>query len=253
MPRLVFLGSGSIIPSKTRFSSGILVQTGKSENILMDIGPGVIEKLRRLSLDVTTISHVLVTHLHVDHVCDLIPLLKILSLLGGHVEIYGPPGISVFLDLLTSDQRLFGYLSDLRCRSVMEVRELWRDSVELKPGIAIRTTPVNHFHGIAFRLELEEVSITYSGDSAPDPRLIDLARGTDVLIHECSFPASKLKGKHTSAEDLLRLASEIKPKILILTHLYPEMEEALPSYLQIFSEKLACRIYAPKDLDVIDV
>ncbi|HDD66841.1 MAG TPA: MBL fold metallo-hydrolase, partial [Nitrososphaeria archaeon] len=63
MPRLVFLGSGSIIPSKTRFSSGILVQTGRSENILMDIGPGVIEKLRRLNLNVTTISYVLVTHL----------------------------------------------------------------------------------------------------------------------------------------------------------------------------------------------
>lgn len=254
MPKLLFLGAGSIIPTESRFSSGILLEADEELRILLDIGPGIIEKLRKVGIDLRSIQAVLITHLHLDHVSDLLPLLKIRALIGGgRLKIIGPKGIKEWLSLMIADQRLFGYLSKLGCHKLIDVHELWDDSMELELGMRVSSKPVKHFNGIAYRIDLEDVSITYSGDAVPDPRLIELARGSKVLIHECSFPAEKLKGKHTSAEDLLRIVAEIRPKILIAIHLYPEMEEDLPRLYQLLSKTFQGEFYVPKDLDVIEV
>ncbi len=218
------------------------------------MGPGVIEKLRRVEIDPGSIDVILVTHLHLDHVSDLLPFLKLKALADRRpFKIFGPPGTGRMLDLLISDRRLFGYLLDLGCSDLMDVHEVWDDVLELEPNILLKSKPVDHFNGIAYRIDLPSISITYSGDTVPDPRLIELARGTNVLIHECSFPADKLKGKHTSAEDLLRIAAEVNPEILILTHIYPEMEEELQNCVEKLRESFGGRVCAPKDLDVIEV
>lgn len=220
----------------------------------MDIGPGVIEKLRRVGVDPESISVVAISHLHVDHVSDLLPLIKLRALGSrGRLRIFGPPGTGKWLDLLISDRRLFGYLSDLGCHEFIDLHEVWDGLVKLEPGIVLRSKPVEHFNGVAYRVDLASGSITYSGDAMPDPRLIELARGTRVLIHECSFPADKLKGKHTSTEDLRRIVAEVDPEILIVTHIYPEMEEVLQEFVKELSKEFNGLIYAPKDLDVVEV
>ncbi|MEM4648474.1 MAG: MBL fold metallo-hydrolase [Nitrososphaerota archaeon] len=254
MPRLTFLGTGSIIPTSQRFSSGILLEVDDGPRILLDIGPGILEKLRRASVDPGSINIILVTHLHLDHVSDLLPFIKLRALCCRKpFRVFGPPGIARMLNLMISDRDLFGYLSDLGCHDLLDIHEIWDDMVELEPGISLRSKPVEHFNGVAYRIDLPSASITYSGDAVPDPRLVELARGTRVLIHECSFPADKLKGKHTSAEDLLRIAIEVNPEILILTHLYPEMEEELQGYIEKLGERFGGRVYAPRDLDAIEV
>lgn len=248
------MGTGSIIPTGQRFSSGILLEVDDEPRILLDVGPGVIEKLRRAGVDPRSISIILVTHLHLDHVSDLLPFIKLRALCGRKpFKLFGPPGIGRLLNLLISDQGPFSYLSDLGCRDLVDVHEIWDDTVELEPGISLRSKPVEHFEGIAYRIDIPSTSITYSGDTVPDARLMELAHGTRILIHECSFPAGKLKGKHTSAEDLMRIAVKINPEILILTHLYPEMEEELQSYIKKLEELFGGRIYVPRDLDIIEV
>jgi ribonuclease Z len=232
----------------------MLLEANNGLRILLDMGPGVLEKLRRIGVDPGSISIILITHLHLDHVSDLLPFIKLKALSGRRLfRVFGPRGIGEMLDLLVSDRRLFGYLSDLGCRDIVEIHEVWDDVLELEPGIILRSKPVEHFNGVAYRIDLPSTSITYSGDTAPDPRLIELARGTSILIHECSFPADRLKGKHTSAEDLMRIASEVVPRILVLTHIYPEMEERLQEYLERFGKKLGMVVYAPRDLDTIEV
>jgi len=106
---------------------------------------------------------------------------------------------------------------------------------------------------VAYRLELEGHSIVYSGDTAPDPKLLELARGCDILIHECSFPAERLLGKHTSDKDLIRIAAEVNPKILIVVHLYPEMESRVRELVNGLRKVFDGEVYVPKDLDVIEV
>lgn len=252
MLRLTILGSGSIIPTPSRFSSGILVDSEKLGKFLLDIGPGTIEKLRRINVNPNDIKAVLITHLHIDHVGDLLPLIKIRAYGGGRLRIYGPTGLREFLDLLLRDHRLFGYLSMLGCVDLIDVREFWRGSVQLDQ-MKLHFTNVEHFNGIAYRIELEGRSIVYSGDTILDMNLVRLARGCDVLIHECSFPAKKLLGKHTSDEDLMRIVAEINPRILIVVHLYPEMEEKVEELINGLRKVFSGEVYVPRDLDVIEV
>jgi len=222
---------------------------------LLDIGPGVLEKLRKIKSDPIDIKAVFVSHLHVDHVLDLLALLKIRAYPPRRkLLIYGPRGIRDWIDLMTTDRRLFGYLSDLRCREILEIHECWEGFRKLEAGLALRTVPVNHFRGIAYRLEFPDgVSVTYSGDTAPDFRLIELSRGSTVLIHECSFPADSLRGKHTSDKDLVEIVKKAQPKILIVVHLYPEMENRISELLSKLRSAFAGEVYVPKDLDEIEV
>ncbi len=252
--KLIILGAGSIIPTPSRFSSGILVDSEEAGKLLLDIGPGTIEKLRRINVNPNEIKAILITHLHIDHVADLLPLIKIRAYdkEKSRLKVYGPKGLRQFLDLLLRDHRLFGYLSRLGCIDLIDIREFWRGSTDLN-NVKIYFTNVEHFNGVAYRLELEGRSIVYSGDTGPDPNLIELARGCDVLIHECSFPAEKLLGKHTSDRDLIRITEEIGPKILIVVHLYPEMEEKVRELVDGLREVFDGEIYVPKDLDVVEV
>jgi len=222
--------------------------------LLLDVGPGTIEKLRRVNVNPNDIRIILITHLHIDHVADLLPLIKIraYSERRDKLKIYGPRGLRRFLDLLLRDHRLFGYLSRLGCINLIDVREVWEGSTQLH-NMQLHFTNVEHFNGVAYRLELEGHSIVYSGDTAPDPKLLELARGCDILIHECSFPAEKLLGKHTSDKDLIRIAAEINPKILIVVHLYPEMESRVKELINGLRRVFDGEVYVPKDLDVIEV
>jgi len=85
--------------------------------------------------------------------------------------------------------------------------------------------PVHHAGGVAYRIEADGKSVTYSGDTAPDDNLIKLAKETDTLVHECSFPSEEfLLGLHTTATELGHLAAKAECKRLVLTHLYPVCE-----------------------------
>ena len=51
--------------------SGYLVRGG-GQTVLLDCGPGVFAKLRR-HVDYVEVDAVVITHLHADHILDLVP------------------------------------------------------------------------------------------------------------------------------------------------------------------------------------
>jgi ribonuclease BN (tRNA processing enzyme) len=55
---------------------------------------------------------------------------------------------------------------------------------------------------------------------------MDLAVETDLLIHECSFPAGTKVTNHTTPSTLAEMLEEYKGDIgsICLTHFYPEMK-----------------------------
>ncbi|MEM3140593.1 MAG: MBL fold metallo-hydrolase, partial [Nitrososphaerota archaeon] len=96
-------------------------------------------------------------------------------------------------------------------------------------------------------------SIAYSGDTVYDENIVKLAEDVDVLIHECSFPSEMILGKHSSEKDLLRVVRKAKPKILIVTHLYPAWESREKELEELFSKEPIRRVIIPKDMDIIEV
>ncbi|PUA31903.1 MAG: hypothetical protein B9J98_05270 [Candidatus Terraquivivens tikiterensis] len=259
--KLIFLGTGSIVPTAYRFSSATLIEIG-DEKLLFDCGPGTIEKLRKVGVDPNTISRTFLTHYHVDHVLDLIAMVKLRAFdRSGHpspnpsrLKVYGPVGLKTLASYLFEEIPHFRYISrNLSCYKYLELKEVTEGLVEDAGAWRVMCTPVRHYDGVAYKVEAEGRSIVYSGDTIPDEALVELARGADVLIHECSFPEEHLLGLHTSEKGLAEVAVRARPKILIATHLYPAWEGREDELARFLSKVFDGRVFVPKDFESYEV
>src|ERR1700756_2381982 len=74
MFEIVFLGTAAAVPSAERGSPALLVSCGPAR-FLVDCGEGAQRQLMRAQLGFRGLGHVLLTHLHLDHVAGLAGLL----------------------------------------------------------------------------------------------------------------------------------------------------------------------------------
>jgi len=67
------------------------------------------------------------------------------------------------------------------------------------------------------------IKITYSGDTRPSQKLVELAKESHILIHEATFEAGKedkaSETGHSTASEAAKIAKKSNVKKLILTHL----------------------------------
>lgn len=106
-PRLVFLGTGSCIPNKTRNVSSILVHASPDTCILLDCGEGTAAQIYRFygrtkgREVLKSLKAIYVSHLHADHHLGLIGLLQERKkILKGEVDpllLFAPKQISFWL------------------------------------------------------------------------------------------------------------------------------------------------------------
>jgi ribonuclease BN (tRNA processing enzyme) len=89
----------------------------------------------------------------------------------------------------------------------------------------VRTALLPHWPPNAgVRLEAGQTAIAYTGDAGPSDRLVELARGADLLLAEATFvdevpPDSR--GDLSSARDAAAAAAQAGVGRLVLTHLQP--------------------------------
>lgn len=222
------LGAGSIVPTINRFGSGLYLETTNTK-ILFDPGPSTIQRLNKINVQPQMLDAVLITHFHLDHLSDLLPLIMLWPYNSDgtpspnprQLRVIGPLSLKNFVKQITEVDALQHLVSTMGCDKYLMVEELAGGQRTKVNECTVTAAEVEHYHGLAYRVDFDGKSVVYSGDTTPDQRLINLAKGCDVLIHECSFPHEKLVGKHTSERQLAEIASQIKPKKLVVTHLYP--------------------------------
>ncbi len=129
---IVFLGTGSMVPTRERNHSSLLLMY-KDEGILLDCGEGTQRQLKMAGVNLNKITKILISHWHGDHVLGLPGLVQTMGSLGyeGTLEIYGPKG------------------TRKRWESMGEVF-LFEDTVDVRPE---DVTKVRFFEGEAFSLE----------------------------------------------------------------------------------------------------
>jgi len=213
--QVTFLGTGSAMPNGERFQTGILVESG-DQSVLIDCGSGVLHRLPRTSLGYEDVSTVLLTHHHVDHVADLLPLAKARWLAGDpHMEVVGPAGTEELLDGLLS---VHDYLAD---KVEFEVREVEAGAFEVD-GFDVRATETRHsMDCLAYRFDDR---FGFSGDSEAFAGLADFFDGTAVLAHDCSFPDEIDVDNHPNPEQLGRALADTEIGRVYLTHRYPHTD-----------------------------
>jgi ribonuclease Z len=109
--KLIFLGTGSAIPTKTKNHPAMLLSY-KENNILIDCGEGTQRQFRKADINPCKLTHILITHWHGDHVLGLPGLLQTLMLNGYNktLRIYGPKGtkqmLSLYLSLFVNQNKI---------------------------------------------------------------------------------------------------------------------------------------------------
>jgi ribonuclease BN (tRNA processing enzyme) len=260
--RIQFLGAGTIVPTPKRSYSSILVEAS-SDKVLIDVGPATLYKLHRSGANLKEIDQILLSHFHIDHVADYLPLIhtKAFNIETGKMQpkgnltVYGPKGLSQFTrDLLENVSPWKTTADMLGCSGYLNLHEVTGGVFKNGSGWVGAATPVQHAGGVAYRIESEGRSLTYSGDTVPDENLVRLAKQTDLLIHECSFPNEDLVvGLHTSASKLGMVAAKTDCRQLAITHLYPVCEGKIEEMINTIQRDYDGEIIVAEDYMIVDV
>lgn len=234
--KVTILGSGILLPDDRHHSAAHLVEM-PGASLLMDCGPGTLHGLDRHGRDWTRISHLFVSHFHTDHVGDLAALFwaRTHGLPGEGLEpftILGPVGLTHHLKALARAHGEF----ILHPGGPLEVVELagegrWSDP---RGRFDLMHLPTPHTdRSLAVRIESLDRAVGYTGDTGPNPDLHAFFSGVELLISECAVLDSTRLPNHLSPGSVAALAQGAAPELLVLTHLYPEVDrEGLPDLLR---------------------
>jgi len=197
-------------PNTVRYggnTSCVAVEGSEKGLIVLDAGTGIQRLGLSLPSDIKRV-HILLTHLHMDHIQGL-PFFLPLRRPGTEIHIWGPASTTMSLS-----SRLQKYLSPpLFPVSVRELaanlqfHELPGDLIEIEE-FSIRSQLIIHPNPtIGYRIECANASITYMPDHEPalgsrefpiDSEWTsgyDLAQGSDLLIHDAQYTAHEYEGR----------------------------------------------------------
>ncbi len=249
--KLTILGSGTAIVTARRGSSGYLIKIA-DKTLLFDSGSGTMRKIAEASSSFKEIDYAIYSHLHPDHVTDLISLLFALRIPSNYkskdLTVIGPAGMKEFHRNLTETFNNFiepiGY--DLT------INELTGGHLDFG-SFRLTSSLINHHEGsLAYRVESKEgKTIVYSGDTDYCENIVNLARNVDVLLLECSYPKHIKVDGHLNSTLAGRIARESNCRKLILTHFYPICDDY--DILGQCREEFDGEIVLAEDLMTIDV
>jgi len=258
--RLTFLGTGAAMPLPTRHQTGLLFQGGE-EPLLVDCGAGVLHRLARTRVGHEGVSTVLLTHHHLDHVADLLPLLKARWLAGeDDLTVAGPTGTADLVrDLLDAHDYLRG-------RVDLTLREVEPEGFEVA-GYRVRARETTHsMHCLAYRLhvaahddagdgERRPPTVTVSGDGEADPGLVEFADGSALFVHDCSFPDGVEVSNHPTPARLGETVADADADLgrLYLTHLYPHADGEEESMVASVRERFDGDVRVAEDMHTVSV
>lgn len=272
--KITMLGTGAALLDPDRGHTSIAVQI-QEKTYLLDIGTGSTRKMIESYIDPLTVEALFLTHLHFDHTADL-PVFVI----GGWMSnrqtapvIYGPEGTAAFVNHLFEDG---AFSVDIEARAQYPQRQqnivaLRPDVRVISPGLVyeddrLRVTamPVNHIpdeicNCYAFRLETENKSVVFSGDTTALPGMVDFARDANLLIHEATFPEAAIEfrnksgigtASHTSPRELGKIARDANVGHVIATHI-GHWDTTNPILRKLAARHMPAEIMGPQLLDQV--
>lgn len=280
--RVVVLGTaGGPVIRSNRVGIGTLVLAG-DQVLLFDVGRGVPTALAR-QMRPGKVTATFLTHLHSDHVVGIPELYLFPWASEGRrtpFRILGPEGTSAMMEHL---QAAFAY--DIHVRRDIDERlpgeGIAVDATDIQPGVVydedgVKVTaflvdhaPIEPAYG--FRVDYHGRSVVLSGDTRPSPRLVEFARGADLLIHEVGHwkddPAlggdpdapmpnaltrrqmRVIAEHHTDPVEAGRIFAGARPKLAVFSHYAMAADDLLP----LVRRHYAGRVEVGRDGMVIEI
>lgn len=221
----VILGSGTLELDPSRGSACHLLRGDAVRPVLLDSGPGCIDRLARLGLDPMTLAAVVHSHLHLDHLADLFPLLFhrcMSSVRPPELVLSGAPGHEQ--RMIQVAKLLYPQLLQ-SCLGFHEILPNGRPHPLPGTPHRIRAFPASHSQAARIlRVEGDDPSpwsVAYSGDSGLCPGLAEAAEGVDWLVIECTTPDDARREGHLGPEDVAAVVDQARPMGTALVHMSP--------------------------------
>lgn len=97
--RLIILGSGSALPTRTNFPTSQILEL-RDKQFMIDCGEGTQIRMRQMGLKINRLGHIFISHLHGDHCFGLIGLISSFGMLNRTADLYvhGPKGIKALFE-----------------------------------------------------------------------------------------------------------------------------------------------------------
>jgi ribonuclease BN (tRNA processing enzyme) len=224
--RLIVLGSGTAVPRGDRTTSCYLVDDGAGTVLLVDCGPGALQRAAARGYDLERIDAVLVTHVHPDHCADLVALcfaLRSPELPARRrpLLVVGHPAVALLVSRLRNAWP--GWLGVTGKR--LETRSVEPGPVPLPGRTGVTAHRVAHHESsLGYRLALPDGNqLAFSGDATEGAALAELGREADLFVLEAAGPEFRpIKGLLTPRR-AARVAASCGARALLLTHFYPSV------------------------------
>ena len=227
--KITFLGTGDAFGHGGRLQPCILVET-PLRRFLMDCGATVMPAMHRYGIAPNDIELILISHLHGDHFGGLpffILDAQLHSKRRAPLTIVGPERTKQRLN--DAMEIMFPGSSGIEQKFSMNVMELQPETPWRYHEITVHSLEVIHPSGspaLAFRLEIGDKVIAYTGDTEWFDGLIPILKNADLLIAESYFYEKPIK-YHLNYRTLMEQLPALKPRKLLLTHMSQDMLDRL--------------------------
>jgi ribonuclease BN (tRNA processing enzyme) len=235
--RITVLGKSPAWQDADGACSGYLVEGGGAR-VLLDCGPGVFGKLRRF-VDYVEVDAVVISHLHADHIFDLVPYASGLRYAPrqqpvpvdgwpgtddpARPRLLAPAGARDALRALCSG----GGMSAEHVERAFSLSEYATADTLAVGQLALRFAAVPHYVPTnAIEVREGGARLTFSADCAPSDELCAFASGTDLLLIEASLPRPERDGPrgHLTPGEAGEHGRRAGARRLVLTHMSDELD-----------------------------
>jgi len=237
--QLTILGAGPAYTSRRGAAgSSYLLQHRRAdvtESLVLDLGHGAFANLAA-TVEPSSLTALLVSHLHPDHFVDLVALRHYLKWEfepSRRVRVVGPEGLSDRIDGLEGNP---GFTA-----ASLDVDHLPGEPCRMGPFDVSAQLVTHTSESYAFRVSVGNGTtpgLVYSGDCSCPEDLIPLIHAGDTVLCEASFGAGPVAegAEHMTSKEAALAAARGGAGRLLLTHVLPgrSREEALAA---------ACSVY----------
>jgi len=216
-------------------TSCVSVRSDAGELIILDSGTGIVNLGKKMMAAEfgkgTGKATILLSHAHWDHIQGF-PFFAPVLVAGNHFHIYGPSRSSGMLEGILEGQMNphFSPLYTLKnMGATLEIHGC-ADGERFEIGdlkVTGRLNPHGTTKALAYRLEENSHVFVYASDagypaSGPTKEVIELYRGADVLVHDCTYTpeerAQRVGRGFSSIAEAANAAVRASVKQLVMFH-----------------------------------
>ncbi len=224
MLTLTILGSGTHKPVANRSNPAYLLDIN-GETVLIDCGSGTLRQIAKIRRSEWEISKIFLSHLHIDHTIDLVPLLFTYKYqrnieMEKQLSIFAHPDFSERLSQL---EKIYGRW--IQSDKIEYNHIPMTPNQQRKENFKIETFSAQHSkQSLIYKfIDSNNQAFVYSGDTSLTEDLIRATYSADLALVECSSQEKPKLSGHMSPKEINILIKESKIKKIVITHIHPSL------------------------------